>query len=474
MSMSRPMHTTQQQLVQQHARLLDAVITTATRTQLARLVADTLAIAWHARAHGVGATAKDTVGIAPGPIPVFGADYGASVLDAAFLNGVAAEALDFQEVLIDGRNNGHAAVVIVPALLALAGHHHIDSDALQRGLWIAFAANVVLARSLGRSHRALERGFRTTSLTAPLAAALGASLMLSPDTQLASNALGMCAAALPAGLLAAMSPVAGDYSEDKDLSVGWSARHAVHCVLLAHNGVSGPSDVLSGARGWLASYGFDSVDETLLHTEPESIDLSAYALKYFPVNFGCQCAVALTLDLAQRYRAEQVASLQVRVKSSSAESLSTRSLDTHVAARFSLPYAVASAFVRQRSVLADFEPAALTDPAVGALMQRIELIDDATLEELHHEKGVFPARLKLVTTGGETVEAALDHPQQDVVGASRVDNAETIKAGSIHFQAKLEQLCPPAISAMLVQWYETAAGGVGFADIVDSQLWPRP
>src|SRR5690606_1296141 len=107
--------------VARHLELLDADIPAAYAAVIGRLVADTIAIASYARQHAIGGTAFDATGLALGEsgTKVWGAPQRAAALDAAFLNGSAAEALDFQEVLINGRNNGHAAVVIVPAVLAL-------------------------------------------------------------------------------------------------------------------------------------------------------------------------------------------------------------------------------------------------------------------------------------------------------------------------------------------------------------------
>ena len=54
-------------------------------------------------------------------------------------------------------------------------------ERLLRALWIAFAANISLAEALGRGHRSAQAGFRTTSLIAPVAAALGCSALLDDD-----------------------------------------------------------------------------------------------------------------------------------------------------------------------------------------------------------------------------------------------------------------------------------------------------
>lgn len=395
--------------VARHLELLTAEIPSDVVAVTGRLVADTIAIAGYARAHGIGGAAFDaaSVQLSGQGSSVWGEEAKAAPLDAAFLNGTAAEALDFQEVLINGRNNGHAAVVIVPAVLALAGQLNSSAEAVTRALWVALAANIGLGEALGRAHRANGLGFRTTSLTAAPAAALGCATLINNSLDTALAALGICASTLPAGLLSAMSPKMGSYSPDKDLSVGFSARHALHSALLAGAGATGPEAPITGDKGWLASYGAGSADTSYLETPPSERDLTAYSIKLYPANFGCQAAIRASIELGRQFAPEQVTRLHLEVKSSSAASLSTRSIENHLAARFSLPFAAASAFVRQRSVLADFEGKAVVDPAVHAFIDKIELTGSDELEAAHLSRGIFPARVTAYS--GENVLARVSY-----------------------------------------------------------------
>jgi 2-methylcitrate dehydratase PrpD len=297
-----PPDSTDAQVIGRWRALADIPSTPTQTRQLTRLVCDTLAIAIAARNAREGATAHDMAARSPlpeGACAIWGG-RGATTrpLDAAFLNGSAAEVLDFQEVLLSGRNNGHAAVVIVPALIALAEANPSAASRLYPSLKAAFLTNIILMSALGRGHRAGDVGFRTTSLGAPIAAALGGACLLNLDAASTVNAVGIAACALPAGLLASMAPSMGSYSTDKDVAVGFSAAHAVDAVLLAAAGCSGPSAPLSGARGWLASYGFDTGQAKALQVPPEADGLSRYAIKRFPANFGCQAAIRAALDLA--------------------------------------------------------------------------------------------------------------------------------------------------------------------------------
>lgn len=421
--------------------------------QLMRLVADTIAIATYARRQKTGACASDDFA-APvhGPAEIWGTERRTDPSTAAFLNGSAAEALDFQEVFIDGRNNGHAAVVIVPALVALDSlRQGADDDRLLRALRIAFTANAFLARALGRGHRDGQPGFRTTSLTAPIAAALAGGALLSDDPEIASHAAAICACSLPAGLLAAMAPDTGSFSVDKDLSVGFSARHALDCARLAANGATGPKSALSGPRSWLSSYGYGTGDESLLLGDPASVDLDRYALKLFPANYGCQCAIRNALELARDLSPEEVERMEVRVKSSSASSLSASTINTHVSARFSLKYAVASAFVRRRSVLADFEAEALSDRRVLDFMHRIDVQGDEGFQRQHVTEGVFPCSMALTTTDGRRLELSRVTPYDGQSPSER--DAELAD--------KIDQLCDTRTSARLSR---LLAAGPDFAD----------
>lgn len=434
--------TIDQQWTDNHLALLAAPLPAQTAAILGLLVADTVAIASHARRKQLGGTQVDQalVQAQTAGCSVWGADFTASASEAAFLNGCAAEALDFQEVLINPRNNGHAAVVIVPALLALAEQRGIGGERLLRALWIAFAANVSLAQALGRSHRTGQAGFRTTSLIAPIAASLGAAALISDDHTLALHAAAITATTLSAGLLSALSPKVGSYSLDKDLAVGLSARNALQSVLLAEAGATGPKTPLTGEHGWLASFGFDSAQPEQLLIDPLAVDLAAYAIKAYPACFGCQSAIRAALEGGAALDLAQVTRVRVEVNQGSASSLSTRVIGNHLAARFSLPYAVASALVRQRSVLEDFEPAAIEDAQVLAFMPRIEVVASPELTAQQQATGGFPA--VLVFYQGEREVARLSR-------SGPFDGLDA-EARQARFEDKLQQLCEAPLREQLL------------------------
>ncbi|HEY1131925.1 MAG TPA: MmgE/PrpD family protein [Roseateles sp.] len=434
--------TLDRQWVANHLALLQHAPGRKVREVIGVLLADTVAIASHARLGQVGGTRVDRAMVSPQAdgCAVWGADFRVGPADAAFLNGCAAEALDFQEVLINPRNNGHAAVVIVPALLALAEQRGISGERLLRALWVAFAANIRLAEALGRGHRAGKAGFRTTSVVAPVAAALGVAALVSDDVELALNTVAICASSLSAGLLSSLSPQVGSYSLDKDFAVGFAARHPVQALQLAQAGADGPRQPLTGEHGWLASFGLGTEQPQRLLGNPLEADLGSYEIKPYPACFGCQSAITAALRLVERVPLERIDSVRIEVNQGSASSLSTRSITNSLAARFSLPYAVSSAMVRHRSGLGDFEGPALADPAVQEFMRRVDLRASVELTAKQQATGGFPAIVRVFSDGTEIDVQMCEGPQDGLDAAAR----------QALFSAKVGALCSAPMAERLL------------------------
>ena len=391
-----------------------------TRAHVSALVLDTLAVAIGAqrKGHAVGAQVADT-SAAAGATTIWSTGAKVPAEHAALVNGTEAEVLDFQEVLLDGRNNGHAAVVIVPALLALAEEAGgVSGAALLEAAAAALYANIRILRALGRAHRSGERGIRTTSLGAPVAAALTGARMIGLGEEGQLAAMNHAAAALPIGLLAAMAPSQGAFTQDKDVSVGLSARHAVFSVALAKAGVSAAPASLSGPRGLVATYGLET-GRPLDRIPFAELDLSRYAIKPYPSNYGTQAAIRAALDIARETPAADLERVAVRVKASSARSLGNRDITGPLSARFSLPYAVASTLLRGRCTLEDFEGGALADPALHDLIGRIELQGDDALEAMNAAHGLFPVRMEATLRDGTTRAYAHDDVWDGTDAATR-------------------------------------------------------
>ena len=258
-----------------------------------------------------------------GPAALWSGGGRVSAETAAFVNATQAEVLDFQDVVVDGRNNGHVAVAMIPALIAVAEHAGASGAEALAALIAGIETQLAILRALGRRHREDGRGFRTTTISAPLSAALACARVLGLDREAALNALGLAAVLHPAGLLVSLAPENDAFGMDKDFANGQAAAVAVKASLLAARGVAASGQAVSGVSGLIESYAFGD-GRPLVPPVPGRFETCRVALKRYPACYGCHAAIEAALALrAEDGLADPAAfqSVRVRVKKAAAETL---------------------------------------------------------------------------------------------------------------------------------------------------------
>jgi 2-methylcitrate dehydratase PrpD len=128
-------------------------------------------------------------------------------------------------------------------------------------------------------------------------------------------------------------------------------------------------------------------------------------------------------------------------------------------AKFSLQHAVAVVAVRGEPTLADFEPAAIADPAVAAARRRVRVVEDAALS------AAYPAHFgACVSAGGATVALAdaRGDPERPLAEAGIVAKAEALMAWGGLDAAAAARACrlaldgddADALRALLAEWLQ--------------------
>ena len=330
---------------------------------------------------------------------------------AALCNGTWAEILDYQDVIVDPRNNGHAAVTIVPAAVAVAERERRSGKELVCALAAGLEVTIAVLRAIGRMHRADGRGFRTSSIAAPLGAAAACAKLMDLDKAKILNAIGLAGACSPNGLMPSLSPSDGSFCMDKDWVNGLAAQLAVNSADHSRAGMTASDRVVTGDRGIMASHAHGGELRLLAPSAPTA-NLKSVALKKFASCYGVHTAMEATQEILEdgNISQEMVEQVTVRVKSDSSTTLVTRQIRNHMAARFSLPYSVAATIFRGVKISpSDFEEPAIFDKEVLRLMARVEIVADDALTQFHEETGGFPAIVS-VRAAGKTYSKRIDYP----------------------------------------------------------------
>ncbi len=216
----------------------------------------------------------ETLGAGTGPSVLIGRAERADPFTAALINGHAGHVLDYDDVHASVR--GHPTVVILPALLALAGTRPVAARDLIESYIVGLEAMARLGLALGARH--YETGFHATATLGTVGAAAAAGHLLRLPAETIAVALGL-AATQSAGLRLQFG------YDAKPLHAGLAARAGLTAARLAQAGLSGAPDFLDGPIGFLDAFGFRATaPERLLAGwgEPWQILKPGLTLKAFP------------------------------------------------------------------------------------------------------------------------------------------------------------------------------------------------
>jgi len=162
---------------------------------------------------------------------------------AAFANGVASHALDYDDTHF--AYVGHPSAVIVSATLALAESRKCTGQKFLDAALIGAESACLIGTWLGRGH--YQAGFHQTATAGCLGATLACARLLEFDMKKAQHALGI-ASTRTAGLKSQFGTMGKPYN------AGAAAANAVESVLLAEHGFTSAGNALECEQGFSATH----------------------------------------------------------------------------------------------------------------------------------------------------------------------------------------------------------------------------
>ncbi|HYF58782.1 MAG TPA: MmgE/PrpD family protein [Burkholderiaceae bacterium] len=403
-----------------------------------REVLDTLAVGWA----GTVASGADVVARiaaarpAGGAVRLWGGKGRATPADAALLNGIAAAALDWDGV--HDTAGVHASAVLLPALLASAEAR----GASGRELLTAYVAGAEAMARLG-SAMTTQPGWFYSSVVGVIAAAIACGRLAGLDGDGVRAAMGV-ALSRAAGSQQALV----ERSLTKRMQSAFAARDGLECAFMAGCGVSAPREALEGTFGLATLYAPMDL-ESVVRGLGVDWAMRRTAFKAWPSCLCNHAAISATLELAERedLAADDVESVTVEITPFMNRLVGAPfepGDDPQVAAQFSARYSVACVLLRRRLSVADLEPAAVLDPAIDALVRRIDL------RVVESETGRFAPATVTVTRrdGRRASRTATDFPG---ARGRELDGAALVAKARECFAAGVRPLSPDEIDALVAR-----------------------
>jgi 2-methylcitrate dehydratase PrpD len=282
----------------------------------------------------------------------------------------------------------------------------------------------------------MQRGFHGSVATI-FGGTVTAGRLLQLDAERMTQAIALAATS------AQGMAIAADTSWAREYHAGLSALLGIQAALAAHAGFSGEPAVLDAPRGFFAAFNGQAVEEVARDLGEDWDIVTDMAIKLMPGAhpFHAIAEAAITAATEHDVRPEHVRRIVIRAPQLATWSKQAVQPHDLVSAAHSVPYFVAAAIADRRFDWEHFTPQKMRDPAIAALLPRVEFERDPPPlpDRFPHRHGgtVFIER-----SDGTTVQATCKAPRGS--GARGIDWADV--------DAKYRRLAPTAgLSASAVE-----------------------
>jgi 2-methylcitrate dehydratase PrpD len=303
---------------------------------------------------------------------VYGQRFKTSAMQAAFANGIAAHAHDFDHSFVLG---GQPTAPIIPAVFALAE----TPAATGRQVLEAYVAGFeVTAALMFVVQGAGGGGWHANGTIGSFGAAAACARLL-----------GLKEAGIETALAIAASMASGVTSNfgtmTKPLHVGQAARNGVLAARLARAGFTANTQTLQARNGFFDSYYPNGkLDPAPVENLGREYAMEKYGVRFKPYPCGglthTAIFAAIQMRDERRITPEQVEHVEVAVPADTAAPLTYRVPKTGLEGKFSMPYLIARALTDGKITLETFSDEAVRQPGVLQLLEKVEMKVDPALQ----------------------------------------------------------------------------------------------
>ncbi|MHA1109316.1 MAG: MmgE/PrpD family protein [Alphaproteobacteria bacterium] len=312
-------------------------------------------------------------GAMAGPASILGTDIRTAPRFAAFANGAAMHADNFDDTNPQpspARNGGiHATAAVLPAVLAVAEAGGRSGRDMEEAFHIGVEVSCKLSHAMGARH--YEGGFHTTGTLNVFGAAAASSRLHRLNAEEACHALA-CAASQAGGVRANFGAMV------EQLHTGFAAEGGLIAADLAHRGLTGAPAILEAPLGWFeaAAGGWeaDAIEGRL--GAPWAFDDPGMWIKPFPNGALTHTGMTLMGDLIAEHSiaADQVARVRVATNRRIANTLVHHRPEDALQAKFSIEFALAVLLIEGRAGLAEFSDEMVQRPDIREMIGRIDYV----------------------------------------------------------------------------------------------------
>ena len=331
----------------------------------------------------------------------------AGALNAAFINSAASHSLDFDD--LHNPSIIHPACVVVSPALAVCEAEHKSGKQLIAAICAGYEAS-------GRVGEAVipESYFfwHTTGTAGTIAAGAAAANALGLDAQQTLMCYGS-AGTQAAGLWEFLK----EGAMSKPLHTGKASYSSVLSAYLSQKGFTAASEILEGEKGFCRAMVKEPHLEKL--TENMSTDKLKIDINSFKPYACCKHAHAALYAIQELRKAhslqpKDIAEIKLYVNDITNYLINNPQPKTPYGGKFSIQYCSAAMLKFGEVGIAQFSEECIHNKELTDLMQRIEVIRDEAMEQLHTaDASKLASRVEIQLHNGQTLTMQVDYPKGD-------------------------------------------------------------
>jgi aconitate decarboxylase len=311
---------------------------------------------------------------AGGKATLFAAPTRVAPADAAMVNGTAVHGYEIDDVHV--ASSLHPAAAILPAALALTEVRDGDGARLLLALTAGYEIGIRTGICAGVKHS--TSGYHVTGTAGAVGAAVAGAkaLGLEPERTLHAIAIGATQAS---GLYAARIDAMA-----KRFHAGRAAQSGVIAALLAEKGFTGSRQALEAPfGGFFSTLQGEHAPETMLEDLGQRWETARVGFKVYSACASAHTTVDAVLELRQRgLRPDNLQSMVIHMSRKGWGNVGWPYVPAEVvSAQMNGSYAAAVALLDGDAFIDQYRAERLSDPAILALIRRIEIRHDPALDQ---------------------------------------------------------------------------------------------
>ncbi len=313
---------------------------------------------------------------------------------------------------IHGATTICAGAVAIPAMLGAAKDSAVDGPTAICAIIAGYETSIRIGAALGSS-RLLSRGWWPTAICGGAGAAAAAARAMGLDARATRDAIAL--AVVQAG---GLGTGGAEAPEARNLLCANTVRIGMEAASAAASGIRGPSEPLTGERGFLYAFGINPDPALLLEGLREHWAIDQTSLKAFPCALQAQSALDALGSILRTHELafEKIESIEMALPDAMRRIVNRpKSPQSRFAAAASLQF-LAAALVHDGDIVPGrLDSEARADGAIADLAKRVTVIHDPDLDARF--PAYWPARVTVLHDGkayDADIETPLGHPDRPI------------------------------------------------------------